>query len=130
MDDVVREALRVYATINPNDRRDTEFHASRKTIEYLVIRTAPDPDRPFFSDRLPLPMSTLFGITLREDDDLPFGVIHAITETETDRAIRRARRDGIRVNVLRPIRSELTFTPAPPPTLRALLRKWRGKIRK
>jgi hypothetical protein len=106
------------ADIDPRDRQDTEVHMSTETARRLVLSTQ-GVDPPVALDGC-----TLFGMTVRQDDELPFGEFRWVTENAHDRAIRRARRDGMIVNihVTEPLWARME--PIPAPTLRALLRHW------
>jgi len=81
------------------------------------------PDEPSGSDQL-------FGCPLRIDETVPFGTVKAVTETELDRTMRRMAAEGRVVNVMKPVTFDWTV-PAPPPapTLRALARRWRKKLK-
>jgi hypothetical protein len=115
MDDIIRQTFDAYAKIQPRDLRDTEVHMSTETKDALISSLPTSTHRGF----------QLLGLPTRIDDNLPLGVVNFVTETEMDRVIRRAAREGRTVNVMMPF----DFLPpeplpAPKPTLKALLKHW------
>jgi hypothetical protein len=124
MDDVMRNALEQYSKVLPQDLRDTEVFMSTDTRVEL--------ERTLLAGKSPAEQASvnqMFGLPVRTDDALPYRVVELRTENAQERAIRRAARDGITVNVLKPGPS--WFPPAPPvPTLRALVKHWWKKVRR
>lgn len=125
LEQIEADAIRGYRKINPRDVRDTEAHMSGLTFRALYFSLSQG-EPPAGADG-----STLFGMTVRLDDELAYGEVRYITENAHDRALRRLAADGKQINVMAleafaPIVTPLT----PEPTLRALLAKWCKKIRK
>ena len=124
MNDVIRKAFEDYAKIPPSDLQDTEVHMSTDTA-YGIADNLPHLGFPDHAQ--------LLGLPVRIDDNLPNGVVRFVTETELDRVIRRAGREGnaARINVMRPIPFPEVFLPAPPkPILKALLKHWLRKVKR
>ncbi len=116
MNDLIRQAADLYSTIDPRDMCDATFYMHPDTIE-MLSRDIPDRDLP----------KNMFGIPVRRDEGLPVDTIHLLIETELDRVIRRASRDGLTVNVVKPV-PMMPEVIRETPTLRALLRHWKGKV--
>lgn len=122
IDDFYESALWEYSEIDPRDRRDTEAHLSQDTAEAIARLVSPDAD-------VDAEGAQLFGLKTRRDDSIPFGQVRFITENDQDRALRRAARDGLQVNVVKLEALPPMATPAPPPTLRALVRHWLERMK-
>jgi hypothetical protein len=123
MIDIYESAVRQYAEVLPQDRRDSEFHMSGETMDDLLRQMklvgGTSPGQPV----------TLLGLPVQVNDFMPPGVVKLVTENEQERAIRRIVGDGVSVHVVRfdwPT-PELPL-PVPAPTLRALLRHWWKKV--
>lgn len=112
MDDIIRKVIEAYGNLDPHDMRDAEFYMSASTLKHLEDYALCISDREFAN----LP-AFIFGIPTRIDDNMLFGVVELKAETELDRVVRRAARDGYALNVVK-------YAPAPKPTLRALIRYW------
>ena len=121
MDEIVRGVAEAYCRIDPRDRRDTEAHMCQETLDHLVKSVGATID----SGMALIMNTTLLGLTVRIDDALPFGQVEWVTEDEQDRAIRRAMRDGVAVNIMKleMLPPEVVVRETPQ-TLRGLLRKW------
>lgn len=119
----IEQALEQLAKLNPRDQRDAEFYMSEETrLKLAEMCGVPDLAAPL-SDRL-------FGIPVRIDDSLPPATVEMRAETELDRALRRAAREGRTVNIMKPLFPETYPDPVPVPTLRALLKHWLRKIKR
>lgn len=126
MTEIVAQVIQEYARIPPEDLRDTEMHMSAETAEQLAKEAGISPDLALRE----MHHATLFGLRVRRNDLLPFGIVQLVTENAQDRAIRRARRDGVIVNVIKPVDFlPPVIPPAPAPTLRALLKHWLRRAR-
>ena len=124
MSDLMRDVLRQYAAILPEDRRDLEWFMSADTRDMFATMD-------WQSGGFGTTPTTLLGAPVRIDENIPSGVVHARTETELDRAVRRAARDGHALNVMQPVGFPMPILgPAPDPTLKALLRHWLKRLRK
>jgi hypothetical protein len=124
MDDLMRSAFEQYSKVLPQDLRDTEVFMSTDTIEELKRTLLPGKPPAEWSG-----VNQMFGLPVRADDALPYRVVELRTENAQERAIRRAAKDGITVNVMEP--GPLWFPPAPPaPTVRALVKHWWKKVRR
>jgi hypothetical protein len=67
----------------------------------------------------------LLGRPIEFDDSMPRGVVTFSHESSQDRWIRRAREQGVTVNVMEPEAFRFPLPPpAPAPTLGRLLRHW------
>jgi len=108
-----------YAGIDPRDRQDTEIHLSTSTMDTLIGSVIWDGEAPIVREP-----GMLLGRPLRLDDSIPYGEFRFVTENAQDRAIRRATRDGITVNVMKLEALPPTVLPAPAPTLGALIKHW------
>lgn len=127
---IMREVVRQYGKINPRDHRDTEVHLSEYTLDMLAgyarSLTVRDHDDPL--PRIIAPPKTIFSMPVRTDDTLPFGEIQFVTENGQERAMRRILAEGkSSINIVK--MSVPLPPPAPDPTLRALIRHWRRKLR-
>ena len=122
IEDFYESALSDYGKIDPRDRRDTEAHLSQDTAEAIVRLVSPDAD-------VNAEDAQLFGLKTRRDDSVPFGQVRFITENDQDRALRRAAGAGLQVNVVKLEALPPMATPAPPPTLRALVRHWLERMK-
>lgn len=111
----MRSVIGQYASILPEDLRDTEVFMSQDTKDDLV-RRLPEMDPVVQTGDI----RTMFGLQVRIDENLPAGVVELRTENSFDRAIRRARSEV----------PPIYFPPAPPPTLRVLLAHWWKKFRR
>lgn len=120
--DFYESALSGYSRIDPRDRQDTEAHLSQETAEAITKLASSDA-------KVDAEGAQLFGLRTRRDDSLPFGAVRFVTENEQDRALRRAAKGGMSINVVKI--DDLTPFPAPPPapTLRALVRHWLEKVK-
>lgn len=119
----VEEAIRQYAAVMPEDRKDLEFFMSTET--WREISPATGQDQPGW---WPTADTVLFGAPVRIDDNIPFGVIHSRAETELDRAVRRANEAGHALNVMK---TEAWIPPPmPDPTLKALVKHWIGRLKR
>lgn len=120
MSDIFRSAVEQYARILPEDLRDTEVYLNHATLAEIE-RIKP-------SMYLPLP-SQILGLPVRIDDNMPDGVVALRTENKFDRAIRRANERGHAFNIVKPATFTPEVLPAPPPTVRALVRHWCKSVR-
>jgi hypothetical protein len=131
MDDVVRKALDDYGKIPPQDLRDTEVHMSSDTMTHIMRTLPASTDGSFNTYRHWRDTSSFLGLPLRVEESLPCGVVNFVTETELDRVIRRAAREGRAVNVMKPILFDPTeFPSVPVPTFKALLKHWWRKVKR
>lgn len=127
MMDAVRSAIDAYNRIDPRDMRDAEFHCSPATFEELLKSAG------FADTTNPSGIDRLFGRPIRINKLVPDGTVIAIAETEMDRMLRRAARDHLSVNVIRPasVPDPLVWpAPVPDSTLGALLRHWWSRLKK
>ncbi len=120
-DEIGVRAMAGLAKVPPCDRADTEAHMSLATAEAIVdsyqgVKLA-----------APIDGGHIFGLTVRQDDTVPYGEVRYVTENAHDRAFRRAREARQVVNITRMECVHLALEPAAP-TLRALLAHWRKKI--
>ena len=116
--------VRGYSAVNPRDLRDTEVHMSEATFRNLFHASGMAGEPSARGDG-----STMFGLTVRIDDTMALDDVQYVTENEHDRALRRLARDGVAVNVMRPVfRMDASTVVMQDPTLRALLAKWCRKI--
>ena len=126
---IMREVVRQYGKVNPRDHRDTEVHLSEYTLDMLAgyarSLTVRDHDDPL--PRIIAPPKTIFSMPVRTDDTLPFGEIRFVTENGQERAMRRILAEGKSINVMKMLPPALPSLPDP--TLRALIRHWRRKLR-
>lgn len=119
----MEEVFRQYAAVMPEDRKDLEFFMSTET--WREMSPAVGPDEPGW---LPLAGTHLLGAPVRIDDNMPFGTIETRTETQLDRAVRRANAAGHALNVMK---TEAWIPPPmPAPTLKALVRHWMRKLKR
>lgn len=126
---IMREVLRQYERVNPRDHQDTEAHLGERTLDVLAdyarsltVRNHDDP-----LPRMIAPPKTLLGMPVRADDTLPFGEVRFITENGQERAMRRILAEGKSIYVVKMLPPALP--PVPDPTLCALIRHWRRKLR-
>lgn len=125
MDELITKLMHEYAKILPQDLRDTEVFMSRGTWDALKVHTFKDRAGKHpggFGD-------TIYGLRVRIDANLPDGVAEMRTESEFDRAIRRAAREGSAVNVMRPVLPPIEVPLVIEPTVRSLLRAWGKKAK-
>lgn len=122
IEDFYETVVREYGKIDPRDRQDTEAHLSAATAQAVAALVSLDA-------KIDAEGATLFGLRTRRDDSIPFGRVRFVTENAEDRAIRRAAKDGLAVNVMKLEALPPLMMPAPEPTLRALLRHWLRRLR-
>ena len=128
--DLMRSLYDGYAAINPRDRRDTEVHLSTATANYLALQLTMTGGK--FDMENWVTGATLLGRPARCDEGIPFGEFRWITENAQERAMRRIRGEfGDRaINVMQPLAMDWPVpSPAPKPTLRALLKHWLKRSR-
>lgn len=128
----MRKVMEDYARLLPQDRIDTQCYMNRNTIDDLKRRfPMRDPrDDPGYPPLAAIRPATMLGMRIEMDENLPDGIIELRTETELDRAIRRANLAGRSFNIMKfePF-DALVYPTQPEPTLRALLRSYWSKIR-
>lgn len=123
MTDPITSAIEQYGKFDHHSLRDACYYMSRDTTDLLRRRYATYIDGP-------VRPSTIMGVPVLIDDNLPYGVIELRKrETQLEKMIREARASGVTINVMKPIlEAPELFTPIPKPTLRALLRHWARKV--
>jgi hypothetical protein len=111
-------AYREFAQIHPRDRVDARFYVNEVTRALLGQEHNFEPHD----------LTQLLGIPLEIDENLPDGVVLCLAETELDRVIRRATEQGRYISIVKPVPALPRVLPAPPPTIKALLRHWWKKV--
>lgn len=126
-----------YASIAPWERQYSHFEASSTTLLFLRKMTKPPAFPPIFCKqddedcwkRLNAPPS-LFGIDLRINDSLAFGVVKPVTITPQEARTREFVEEWNRTHprgstVVIQSMEPITWPDLPPkPTLKALIRHW------
>lgn len=81
MQEIYQQAIRKYGRLKPEDLRKTRVYAAKATID-AVIREIRNQANGEFPDADPSIPMTMFGLALRIDDNIPFGIWHFMVEVE------------------------------------------------